>query len=187
MQHTPVSLLERICRRPDEPSWERFVILFTPLLSRWAERLGVPAAEKEDLLQEVFTLLLRRLPEFRYDPQQSFRAWLWTVFHRHTLAWRKRQQRALPLSPDQLEALASPDNVAEASESEYRRVLCERALRLVRTDFPPQTWQLFWQVSVEGRPGVEVARELGVSANAVYLARGRVLARLREELAELDS
>ena len=187
MLETPVSLLERLCRQPDEAHWQRFVVLFTPLLSRWGNRLGVPATDTEDVLQEVYTTLFRKLPEFRYDPARSFRAWLWTVFHRQTLAWRKRQARNLPLTVKQLEALESPDSVAEASEAEYRRFLISRILAVIQKDFPEQTWQIFWQVTVEGRPGVEVAKHFGVTPNAVYLARGRVLARLRQELADLDS
>lgn len=187
MTNTPVSLLERLCRQPDEQHWERFLVLFSPLLSRWGRRLGVPPADTEDLLQEVFTILFRKLPEFRYDPSKSFRAWLWTVFHRQTLAWRKRQARNLPLTPEQIESLTSPDSILEATEAEYRHVLHDRALHIVRADFPERTWEIFWRVTVEGRPGVEVAREFDVTPNAVYLARGRVLARLREALADLDS
>lgn len=82
--------------------------------------------------------------------------------------------------------MASPDGVDEATEAEYRRVLLDRALRLVQTDYPEATWRMFWQTAVEGRPGVEVARDFGVTPNAVYLARGRILARLREQLAEID-
>jgi len=187
MLDTPASLLERLCHRPEEQYWEQFVVLFTPLLSRWGNRLGVPATDTEDLLQEVFTTLFRKLPEFRYDPSKSFRAWLWTVFHRHTIAWRKRQTRNLPLSVKQLEALESPDSVAEATEAEYRRYLLGRILKVIQNDFPEQSWQIFWRLSVEGRPGVEVAKQFGVSANAVYLVRGRVLARLRAELSDLES
>ncbi len=187
MTHTPVLLLERLCREPDEPHWQRFVAVFTPVLSRWGNRLGVPAADCEDLLQEVYTILFRKLPEFRYDASKSFRAWLWTVFHRQTIAWRKRQARDLPLSVKQLEELASPDSVAEATEAEYRRYLIDRVLQVVKTDFPEQTWLIFWQVTVDSRPGVEVAKRFGVTPNAVYLARGRVLARLRQEMAGLDT
>jgi len=187
MTETPISLVERLCRHPDEPHWERFVVLFTPPLMRWGNRLGVPAADVEDLLQDVFTTLFRKLPEFQYDPSKSFRAWLWTVFHRQTLAWRKRQTRDLPLTVAHLESLASLDSIAEATEAEYRRALIGRVLQIVQTDFPSLTWQIFWKVTVDGRPGVDVAQEFGVTANAVYLARARVLARLRQELADLDS
>lgn len=187
MLDTPVSLLDRLCRQPDEPHWQRFVALFTPILSAWGHRLGVPAADTEDLLQDVFTTLLRKLPEFRYDPGSSFRAWLWTVFRHRTIAWRKKQSKRLPLTAAQLDELASPDDVDGAGEAEYRRVLLDRALQLVRTDFPGPTWQMFWRVAVDDVPGTEVARQFNVTPNAVYLARGRVLARLRQEMADLDT
>ena len=115
----------------------------------------------------------------------QFCAWLWTVFHRHTLAWRKQQTRQLPLTVEQIEELASPDSVVEATEAEYRRVLLDRIMQIVKTDFPPQTWQIFWLLTVEGQPGVEIARKFGVTPNAVYLC-GRVLARLRAEMTDLD-
>ncbi len=181
---TPATLLMRLCREPVPEDWERFVSLFTPLLKRWAERFGVCASDTEDLLQELFVLLLRELPTFEYDPSRSFRAWLWTVFRHNTLAWHQRQPR-VTFAAVQLQELQSPDAVAEVDEAEYRRYLLGRIMQIVQADFPATTWQLFQQVAIEGRPGVEVARNLGVTVNAVYLARGRVMARLREELAEL--
>ena len=186
MQDTPATLLHRLCNQPVSNDWERFVQLYTPLLRRWAVRLGVIEHSVEDLLQELFVLLIRKLPEFHYDPSQSFRAWLWTVFRHTVLAWRKRLPEAA-LALDQLEELTSPDSIAEATEAEYRRYLLSRIVQIVQTDFPARTWQMFQQVAIEGRPGMEVAREFGVTVNTVYLARSRVLACLREELAGLDT
>jgi RNA polymerase sigma-70 factor (ECF subfamily) len=139
----------------------------------------------EDVLQELFVLLIRKLPEFRYDPSRSFRAWLWTVFHHTVLAWQKRQPRTGP-ALEQTEELAAPDSFAEATEAEYRHYLLSRIVQIVETDFPATTWQIFQQVAIVGRPGAEVAREFGVTVNVVYLTRSRVLARLREELSGLD-
>ncbi len=185
MHETPATLLYRLCEQPVAGDWERFVRLFTPLLRRWALRFGVHDNSVEDLLQELFILLMRKLPEFRYDPSRSFRAWLWTVFRHEGLAWQKRQPQTGPaLQP--LEELASPDSILEASEAEYRRYLLSRIMQIVQTDFPAKTWQIFQQVAIQGRAGTDVAREFGVTVNAVYLARSRVLARLREELAGLD-
>ena len=185
MHDTPATLLYRLCANPKAADWERFVRLFSPLLQRWARRLGATESEAEDLLQECFVILIRQLPEFQYDPERSFRAWLWTVFRNAALAWRKRNPKA-PSGLEQLESLTSPDALAEATEAEYRCFLLGRIVQLVRTDFPEQTWQIFQQVAIEGRPGAEVAREFGISVNAVYLSRSRVLARLREELTGLD-
>lgn len=185
MLDTPATLLHRLCNQPIPGDWERFVRLFTPLLRRWAKRFGASDDSIEDLLQDLFVVLIQKLPEFRYDPSRSFRAWLWTVFRHQTLAWQKRQPR-LAIALEELEGFSSPDSIAEATDAEYLRYLLGRVTQIIQTDFPTTTWQIFQQLAIEGRPGVEVAREFGVTVNAVYLIRGRVLARLREELAGLD-
>ena len=185
MTDTPATLLYRLCDQPVPGDWERFVRLFTPLLRRWALHFGASDNSAEDLLQDLFVLLIRKLPEFRYDPSRSFRAWLWTVFRHESLAWQKRQPKFVPTF-EKLAELATPDAILEATEAEYRRYLLSRIMQIVQTDFPVSTWQIFQQVAIGGRPGIDVAREFGVTVNAVYLARSRVLARLREELSGLD-
>ncbi len=185
MIDTPASLLYRLSQDPAGADWERFVRLFTPLLFRWAGRLGFAEHQADDLLQDVFLILLRRLPEFRYDPERSFRAWLWTVFRHAALSILQRRQPR-PVDEQALAMLASPDESEQIDEAEYRRYLVERALMIVRADFPESTWRVFQLLVVEDRPGVEVAQTLGITPNAVYLARSRVMARLREELAGLD-
>jgi RNA polymerase sigma-70 factor (ECF subfamily) len=183
MNTTPASLLERL-RRPDEPeAWERFVRLYTPLLYHWARRLGSPRDNASDLVQEVLTLLVQKLPTFAYDKDRRFRAWLWTV----TLnQWRTSRRRHNPTlvqgREDALVGLAVPDDAEAVSEAEYRQFLVGRAMTLMQSEFQPSTWQAFWQCVVCDQPGAEVARALGLTENAVYLAKGRVLRRLREEL-----
>jgi len=186
IDQTPVSLLVRL-RQPDAAeAWTRFVYLFTPLLDRWAHALGLQDADADDVVQDVFCILVKRLPEFVYDPHKSFRAWLWTVLRN---AWKDRlQRRNLPLLPaDAIDRRAAGEDDESITEVEYRHFLVGRAMQIMQSDFAPATWQAFWGVVVEERPGVEVARELGISVNAVYLARVRVLSRLRQELAGLVS
>jgi RNA polymerase sigma-70 factor (ECF subfamily) len=181
MNTTSVSLLQRL-RRPDEPgAWERFVELYTPLIYDWARRAGLQESDAADLVQDVFVLLLRKLPEFDYDRDGSFRAWL----HAVTLnLWRTRlRRRSLPTEPGvSPDGVAAPDGVAEIAEAEYRDRLVRRALELLRTDFEEPTWRAFWECVVNDRPTAEVAAELGMSAGAVRTAKCRVLARLRQEL-----
>ena len=66
-------------------------------------------------------------------------------------------------------------------EEEYRQVLVHRALALMQAEFQPATWRACWEFVVRDRPAAEVAGELGLSVNAVYLAKSRVLRRLREQ------
>ncbi len=183
MDTTSASLLERL-RQPEQPAaWERFVELYAPLLYDWARRRGLQESDAADLIQEVFTLLLQKLPEFSYDRHGSFRAWLRTV----TLnKWRELQRRRAPTPLDAqgpvLSALTDPEPADPFWEVEYQRHLVGRVLELIRTEFQPVTWQAFWACVVAGRPAADVAREHGISLNAVYLAKSRVLRRLRREL-----
>lgn len=181
MHSTPASLLERVRRPADAAAWREFVHLYTPLLYFWARRLGLQAADAADLVQEVFVALVHALPHFTYDRQRSFRAWLFTLMRNKWQDWRRRR---VPVPAGSVEPAAerADDGIAALEEAEYRSHICARALRLIQKEFAPTTWQTFWATVVEGRSAVDVAREFGVTANAVYLARGRVLRRLREEL-----
>jgi RNA polymerase sigma-70 factor, ECF subfamily len=179
MHTTSASLLKRLQEPDAQEAWDRFAALYAPLLDQWAHRLGLPDNDAADLVQEVFLLLLRRLPLFEYQANRSFRAWLWTVT---VNIWKdQRLRKGLPVPLESLEAAASDGAVALA-EQEYQRYLVNRALRILRTDFEPAVWQAFWKVTVEGQKPLDVAEELALSVNAVYLARSRVLARLRQEL-----
>lgn len=180
---TPGSLLERLRRPGDEDAWARFVRLYTPLLFHWAGRAGVAASDAHDLVQDVLLTLVQKLPDFQYDPAKSFRGWLRTV----TLnKWRERGRRALP--PNQagvdLGALAGPADEA-FWEQEYRQHLANRALQLIQSDFEESTWKAFWRHVVDEQAVNKVSAELGISVKAVYLAKSRVLRRLRQELAGL--
>jgi RNA polymerase sigma-70 factor (ECF subfamily) len=177
---TPASLLERL-RQPDAAAWSRFVRLYTPLLYAWACRLRLQPADAADLLQEVFTLLVKELPQFHYQTNGSFRGWLRTVLLN---AWRARQRRRrpAPLGPEHLERFPDPAAPELLSEAEERRLLLERALALLKDEFGPATWRVFCAYALDGRPAAEVAAEAGTSANAVYIVKSRVLERLRREL-----
>ncbi len=183
MVPTPASLLDQIRQTDNQDAWSRFVWLYTPLLQRWLARLGMGSEEAADLIQDVFLVLVRKLPEFTYDRQMSFRAWLRTVTINK---WRDRQSGrvALPLDNDSppLANLEVSDQADLFDEAEYRSYLTGRALKLIQAEFQEATWRAFWEFVVADRPAAEVATELAITVNAVYLAKGRVLRRLREEL-----
>lgn len=182
MNSTPVSLLDRLRRTNEPAAWERFVQLYTPLLGHWARRLGMDSQEAADLVQDVFTILVQKLPEFRYDPAKRFRGWLWTVtINRFRERFRRQPGPALA-SGLQATALAVPDTTDALAEEEYRQYLTRRALELMQAEFQPTTWKAFWELVVSERRASAVAQELGVTENAVYLSKARVLRRLRLEL-----
>jgi RNA polymerase sigma-70 factor (ECF subfamily) len=178
---TSVSLLQRLRQGAHARDWQRFVQLYTPLLFRWARRAGAQDADAADLVQEVLTLLFRKLPTFDYDGSRSFRAWLRTVLlNKWRDACRQQAARADRAERVHLEPTSVPDEDAEAREDRQR--LVARALELIREDFQPQTWQGFWEFLTSGRGATAVAADLGVRVEVIYSAKCRVLRRLRQEL-----
>jgi RNA polymerase sigma-70 factor (ECF subfamily) len=179
---TSVTLLQRLRQRDARDAWARFVNLYTPLLYFWVRRIGLQEQDAADLVQDVLTTLVEKLPEFEYDPEKSFRAWLRTV----TLnRWRNSQRRRTVQSlGSHAEILAdpAPEQIDSLAEDEYRQYLVGRALRLMEAEFEPITWQMFQQYAVQGQAPDEVAAQLGVRVDSVYTAKSRVLRRLRQEL-----
>jgi RNA polymerase sigma-70 factor (ECF subfamily) len=181
MDSTCPSLLERL-RQPDSgAAWERFVELYSPVLWHWVRRAGLDVSEAADLVQDVFLLLVEKLPHLVYDPQRRFRGWLWTVV-RNKVRERQRRSRPAPAGARiAVEDLESPSEDDPLADAEYRQLLVRRALELMQTDFHPRTWQACWLSIVEGKS----AKELGMTDGALRAARFRVLTRLRSELAGL--
>jgi RNA polymerase sigma-70 factor, ECF subfamily len=179
---TPASLLERLKLPAPQDAWDRFVRIYTPFIYHWARQAGLQTADAADLVQDVLTTLLRTIPTFHYDKQRSFRAWLRTVTMN---CWRDRCRRLATRPMGSLpnpEEIAEPDTDGSFSEIEYRRQLVARALELMQVEFQPATWKACWEFVVNSRSAADVARELKISENAVYIAKSRVLRRLHEEL-----
>jgi RNA polymerase sigma-70 factor (ECF subfamily) len=160
--------------------------LYTPLLFYWARKAGENESDASDLVQEVFVLLVRTLPTFEYGRGGGkFRGWLRTLMLnklRDRIRGRQREEKALAGHGP----MADLPDVAEVfGEREHQRALTLRALRLMQEEFAPTTWKACWETVALGRSAVEVARELGLTENAVYIAKGRVLRRLRQEMGGL--
>jgi RNA polymerase sigma-70 factor (ECF subfamily) len=182
MHTTSASLIERLRQPAAHEAWTRFVKLYTPLLYSWAGRLGLSTEDAADLVQEVLTLLVQKLPAFAYDPNLRFRGWLWTLTLNQCRAGQRRKALPLQTDPGRLASVAAADEVEEVDEAEYRHYLVGRVLQLMQSEFHEGTWRAFWESVAEDRPATEVAERLGVSVAAVYAAKSRVLRRLREEL-----
>lgn len=185
---TSTSLLER-ARGQDKQAWERLVELYTPLVYSWCRRSGLQPADAADVGQEVFRAVARGLAGFRRDRAgDSFRGWLRTITLNKVRDFIDARRRCPPGAGGseaayEFEQLPEPESEADLSAD--RQLLYQRALEVVRTEFEERTWQAFWRVVVEDVPADEAARQLGTTVNAVYLAKSRVLRRLREEFADL--
>src|SRR5690242_4992114 len=183
---TRASLLLRLRDPRDEAAWREFVELYAPLVYGYARRRGLQDADAADFTQDVLGALAGAIGRLDYDPRRgTFRGWLFTVVRRKLTDWRAVQGRRVRGSGDTstqelLERCPTPGDADAAWEAEWEERVFAWACEQARRDVTEATWQAFWRTAVEGQPGKQVADALGVSVAAVYHARSRVLARLKE-------
>ncbi len=192
-QTTRVSLLLRIRDADDAQAWTQFAEIYAPLIHRFAKKNGLQDADASDLAQEVMGAVAKSIGRFDYDPKVGrFRSWLFTVARNRLNTQLGKQSRQPRGSGDTgvHQALASqPQNDSELErvwDEEYEQRLFQWAAEKVQDQFTDNTWQAFWQTGVENRPAVDVAKELQLSVGAVYIAKSRVLARLKEVIEQVD-
>jgi RNA polymerase sigma-70 factor (ECF subfamily) len=181
---TRPSLLLRLRDAADSAAWDEFAALYGPIIRGYCRRRGLQAADADDVGQEVLARVARAIGGFHYQPDRGrFRDWFGAVTRNQITRFvegRGRQARATGHD----EAADLLDDSAEDPEwsAEFHARILEAALGRIRGDFEPNTWDAFARVWGDSRPAPEVARELGLTIDAVYAAKSRVLRRLRDEV-----
>ncbi len=184
---TRPSLLLRLAEPVDQVAWEDFVQIYEPVVVRMAMRRGLQAADAHDLCQEVMTRVARSIANWNPDRERgSFRSWLATVTRNLVVDHLRKEQRR-PSLPGEL-ALAdinAPTEIALFEQEEERQIFCWAGER-ARQSFTDTTWQAFWMTCVENHTPQTVAEQLELSIGAVYIARSRVLAKIKELVQQME-
>jgi len=189
---TRFSLLVRLKDTRDHLAWAEFVEIYTPVVYGFLRRRGLQHADAEDVTQEVFATVGRSIAGFQCDQQKgSFRAWLMTVVRSRLIDHVTRQGKHPAGTGDtatleRLEEHPARQNDRDVWEEEYRKSVFEWAAGRVREEVQDCTWQAFWRSHVCGEETKHIAEALEMSEGAVYVAKHRVLARLRKNVAELE-
>jgi RNA polymerase sigma factor (sigma-70 family) len=184
---TSLSLLERLRIQSDQDSWRQLVSLYTPLIRSTLARFRVPHIDTEDLAQEVLAVLVREIRSFEHNGRRgAFRSWLRTiVVFRLQGYWRTKKALSIFENDDVEAQLAeledSTSDPARQWDEEHNAWIARRLMEMLEPDFAPSTWIAFRRQVLENANPADVARELGLSVNAVLIAKSRVLQRLREE------
>ena len=189
---TRASLLLRLRDPGDHDAWVEFVSLYEPVIYRVLRRTGLQDADALEVLQELFLAVNRNIGSWEHGAERgSFRGWLRRVTRNLVVSWVRRQKRQVTTSSLDLDALLESQPTVVSPETdefdrELRRVLFHLASERVRGEVRPQTWQAFWEVAVSGVSVAEAARKLAMTAGAVRVAKCRIIARLREVVAEME-
>ncbi len=188
MHETSLSLLERLRHSPEDESWTRLADLYTPLIRAWLRRYDVQDSDANDLVQEVLLAVSKDLSKFDHGGQPgAFRGWLKAILiNRLRKFWRSRDRRPQARGDSDIDArLAQLDDPSSEMSliwnREHDQYVLRQLLALVEPHFAPNTWQAFCRVALDGAGADAVAQEMGISRNAVVIAKCRVLSRLRQE------
>lgn len=189
---TRQSLLVQIRDLNNDGAWTQFVDAYAPLVYRYARRQGLQDADAADVTQDVLRSVVQTAGEFVYDPSRGrFRTWLYTVTRNKVLNHLAKARHAPQVAAEtdlwqQIEGAAdSASGDASVWDRDYERRMFEWACQRVRENFREATWQAFWMTAVEALPPQEVAQRLEMSVGAVYIAKSRILAAMKDEVARL--
>jgi RNA polymerase sigma-70 factor (ECF subfamily) len=183
---TRASLLVRLRDPQDVGAWREFIDLYAPLVYGYARKQGLQDADAADVSQDVLGAVITSIHRLDYRPDRgAFRNWLFTLVRRKLANWWAAQGRQTAGTGDSathrlLEQCQGPDPAEQGWEAEWEQQVFAWACEQVRASVTDATWQSFWRTAVAGEPASRVAGDLGLSVGAVYVARSRVLARLKE-------
>lgn len=162
------------------------LIIYQPLISKWLGRLGAPSGDSQDLSQTILVVVVKKLPEFEHQGQAgSFRRWLKNITRNCLLEfWRARKFQPVATGKtsfqDSLNQLADESSqLSQLWDQEYDQQVLATLLKQIQKEFQPTTWQAFQLVAIEGLSGKVAAEKLNISINSVFIAKSRVMARLR--------
>ena len=188
---TRASLLLQIRDGSNQLAWQEFVALYGPVVYGFARKRGLQDADAADLMQDVLRSVSSAIGRLDYDRTQgTFRGWLFTITRNKIFnflsARRIRPQGSGDSSTNRL--LASHPEASDGADTwelEYQRRLAALAMDRVKPEFQEKTWRAFWLTAVEGASAADVANRIGLSPGAIYVAKSRVLARLKDEVEAL--
>ena len=189
---TSASLLDRVKADPRSTAWQRLVEIYEPLVRGWLRRHQTLSHDADDVVQDVLAVVVRRLPDFEHNGRVgAFRTWLRTItancLRDH---WRSGKRRPTATGDTDFQQilvqLEDPtSNLSKLWDQDHDRHVTRKLLEMLRNDFEATTWRAFERTALDGVPANQAAQELGLTPNAVFIARSRVLARLRQEAAGL--
>ncbi len=188
MAETSASLLQRVRGSGDPEAWSKLESIYSPLIRGWLRRDAMlDSNDADDIVQDVMAIVVRRIEEFDRQRSGSFRAWLKSITINCLRQSLRKQRRPGQGAGDSgiADLLNNLEDPASQLSVLWNREHDEHVMRLIlqtlQHEFTETTWKAFEMTALEGRSAQETAASLSISSNAVFIAKSRVMARLRAE------
>ena len=184
---TRASFILRLQSADDSMVWDEFVTMYQPVIYRTSRNQGLGHEDAVDVTQEVMTRVTKSIDRWQHDPQRgSFRGWLYRITKNVSIDFLRKAHKR-PSTGNQTTIFAvvadqAVDRESEEFDRQFERQLFRQAASRIEHQFTESTWQAFWMTAVDGKPVNEVVDALGISRGAVYIARSRVMSRLKQEV-----
>ncbi len=187
---TSQTLIGRLARDPSNEAWNEFVDRYAPTVFTWAWQSGLQDSDAADVTQEVLLKLLEKMRVFQYDPKRgSFRGWLKTITVNSARDCGRRLART-PCGPDGLSSVGDPgswDELGRRIEQEYQHQLLAQAESVVKGIVTSTTWQVYEMSIKQCMAARLVAVSLNLKIAEVYVAKSRVLKRIKEVVQQIEA
>jgi RNA polymerase sigma-70 factor (ECF subfamily) len=190
---TNTFLLEGLQNPDNQVVWQEFVDRYRPLLVKYARRLGLKEADAQDASQQTLIAFCTAYQQGKYDREKGrLRIWLFGIARNQVMNMHRRDKRKevqVAEDSDQTNFFARQGNENELEqiwEEEWRDAVLRQCLEEVRKEVDPKTIEAFELFAWKGTPAQEVAEKLGMTANAVFIAKHRVMKRIKELLPQME-
>jgi RNA polymerase sigma factor (sigma-70 family) len=189
---TRATLILRLQDMEDQDSWAEFSEIYMPLIFGFCLKRGLQRTDAADVAQDVMRSISLALKKAQYDPKRGkFRAWLFTSV-RNAISTHFRKQARVPLTAAETTLLehvnATPSDAEQENwERDYQSQLLSWAIEKIRPEFGDRVWRAFEGTTIEDLPAKQVSAEIDMTTNAVWVARHRVVKRLKEKVQSVDA
>ena len=169
-----------LAREGDNDAFAELVSALHPRVFRWALTFARDADDAEEITQETFVMVYRRLHQYKgTDPLE---AWVYHITRSIALGRRRKARRRRSLAEAELPGMPT---VYETDPG--ARVDRERAAAYIHHFFlklPPRQREVFDLVDLQGNDPADVARLIGTRPGAVRANLFKARASIREQLLE---
>ncbi len=181
---TTSQLLEGLFDRSNNDAWRECDARYRPIIVAFARKLGLGEEDADDAAQETMTKFLQEYQAGKYDRSRG-RLGSWIIgIAKYRIAdlKRSRMRRREARGDSAIVGLPDDRRLEELWEAEVRREVLNRSMEELRqrTRMNRRTIRAFEMVALEQKAAAEVAHELGMTVNDVYVAKNRAIEQLRK-------